>query len=291
MSLARAVRYAEQGYSVLAIYRIIDGRCACGAAECRSPGKHPFKSKNGVYCASSDPAVVRRRFALDPLANIAIAIGEGPFAEARVLDIDVKHGGHTRLAQLEATHGSLPRTPTQRTGSGAHGRHFVFGPFPGASYLTKLVSTVSGIELLGRGRYFVVDDSVTAGPYEWIVPMTEPIASAPAWLVALATPRTYEQVLPYRPTSVGDARKRASAYLAKCDAAVSGQGGHSTTFRVAMNLVLGFNLGADEAFWLLAREYNHRCRPPWSLKDLRRKVDQAHDRGRMGAGSLLAVRR
>lgn len=289
MSLARALEYVEQGYAVLAIYRIVDGRCTCGAAACKSPGKHPFNSRNGVYSASSDPDVVRLRFALDPSANVAIEIGNGPLADARVLDIDVKHGGDRLLAELEAKHGALPRTPMARSGSG--GQHHVFGPFPGSCYLTKLISNTSGIELLGRGRYFVVDDSVTVGRYEWLTSLATPIARSPGWLLALATPRTFEAVPMRRPASTGDVMKRASAYLAKCDAAISGQGGHTTTFVHAMKLVCGLGLDVDQAFWLLAREYNPRCQPPWSLKELRRKVVQAAQRGRMQHGALLAARR
>ncbi|WP_165252967.1 phage/plasmid primase, P4 family [Paludisphaera soli] len=76
--------------------------------------------------------------------------------------------------------------------------------------------------------------------------------------------------------------QRASAYLAKVDPAIEGQDGSGTTLRAAM-IGPGFDLAPDVAFRLLRDEYNPRCEPPWSDKDLRRKVDQAYlKEGRRG---------
>lgn len=69
--------------------------------------------------------------------------------------------------------------------------------------------------------------------------------------------------------------ERARAYLAQCPPAVSGASGHSTTFTVATSLVHGFNLDEQSALSLL-REYNTRCLPPWSDKELTHKVRQAY---------------
>ena len=69
--------------------------------------------------------------------------------------------------------------------------------------------------------------------------------------------------------------KRASAYLAKREPSVSRQGGHSRLFAAARDLVWGFCLTHDEAYHLLAEEFNPRCRPEWSEKELRHKVEDA----------------
>ena len=55
--------------------------------------------------------------------------------------------------------------------------------------------------------------------------------------------------------------ERASRYIARMDAAVSGGGGHDATFAVACALVHGFSLGESEAMSLM-QEYNLRCAPP-----------------------------
>jgi len=82
---------------------------------------------------------------------------------------------------------------------------------------------------------------------------------------------------------------RAILYLRRCRPAVSGQGGHNTTFRVACALVHGFGLGADQALSAL-RGWNRQCLPPWSDSELRHKILSAmaasprHPRGYLVGG-------
>jgi len=68
--------------------------------------------------------------------------------------------------------------------------------------------------------------------------------------------------------------ERARRYLAKCPAAVSGQGGHDATFHVAAVLVHGFALSEADALMLL-REWNGSCVPPWSEAQLIYKIKSA----------------
>ena len=67
---------------------------------------------------------------------------------------------------------------------------------------------------------------------------------------------------------------RARRYIAKCPAAISGQGGHNATFYIAALLVHGFALDEADALTLL-REFNQRCSPPWSEGDLIYKMKSA----------------
>ncbi len=76
-----------------------------------------------------------------------------------------------------------------------------------------------------------------------------------------------------------DALKRARAYLAKCDPAISRQGGHDQTFKVTCALLHGFHLDDETAYALLFADYNPRCVPPWSETELRHKVESARARG------------
>jgi len=63
------------------------------------------------------------------------------------------------------------------------------------------------------------------------------------------------------------------AYLAKLPAAVSGAGGHKATLYAACCLIrLGLSDGDTMA---LLREYNRRCRPPWTEKELAHKLKDA----------------
>jgi hypothetical protein len=70
-------------------------------------------------------------------------------------------------------------------------------------------------------------------------------------------------------------RKRIEHYLEACPPAVSGEGGHGRTFAVACALVWGFALESETALRFLAERYNPRCSPPWSIDELRRKIDGA----------------
>ena len=67
---------------------------------------------------------------------------------------------------------------------------------------------------------------------------------------------------------------RASAYVAAMPPAISGNRGHDATFAVASALVHGFALSRDQA-WPIMLEFNARCDPPWSEKDLEHKLDDA----------------
>lgn len=82
---------------------------------------------------------------------------------------------------------------------------------------------------------------------------------------------------------------RARAWLRNTPGAVSGQGGHNTTFAVATALVHGFELSRSDAEMLLS-EYNAKCVPPWKPNELAHKVNQAmnvtHDKPR---GWLLSA--
>jgi hypothetical protein len=83
--------------------------------------------------------------------------------------------------------------------------------------------------------------------------------------------------LPSHPAaSPGSTREaRASAYIEKMPAAISGAGGHNATWAVARKLVADFGLDEPTALGLMLAEYNPRCQPPWTEKDLRHKVMQA----------------
>lgn len=73
-----------------------------------------------------------------------------------------------------------------------------------------------------------------------------------------------------------DPLSRAEIYADRCQAAISGQNGHSQTLKVAVAVGPGFNLSEEEAFRVLWQHYNPRCEPPWSEADLQRKVREAY---------------
>ena len=80
--------------------------------------------------------------------------------------------------------------------------------------------------------------------------------------------------------------ERARAFLQRVGPAVSGQYGDLLTFRVCCRLVRGFDLSDDEAVRVLS-EWNARCEPPWSERELRQKIANARRYGREPQGGLL----
>jgi len=66
---------------------------------------------------------------------------------------------------------------------------------------------------------------------------------------------------------------RCLAYLSKLPPAISGSGGHSATLRAACECVR-FGLTDDECLQALG-EYNRRCSPPWSERELAHKLESA----------------
>lgn len=69
--------------------------------------------------------------------------------------------------------------------------------------------------------------------------------------------------------------ERAVKYIARMEPAISGQGGHLATWRVACALARGFGLSEERTFRILWHDYNPRCEPRWSEKELRHKAKQA----------------
>jgi len=74
---------------------------------------------------------------------------------------------------------------------------------------------------------------------------------------------------------------RARAYIEKMPAAISGQGGHAALWAVVRKLVCDFALEEPAVMRILKSEYNPRCQPPWSDKDLRHKISDALTKARV----------
>ncbi len=84
---------------------------------------------------------------------------------------------------------------------------------------------------------------------------------------------------------------RSSDYVAAMPPAVSGNHGHDATFAVALALCHGFALSNAQALPVM-HEFNARCDPPWSERELEHKLESAskvtrHSRQR---GYLLGER-
>jgi hypothetical protein len=87
------------------------------------------------------------------------------------------------------------------------------------------------------------------------------------------------------PMSSLDVLERARRYVARIEPAIAGRHGDLHTFKVCCRIVRGFALSDDEALAVLS-EWNLRCEPPWTERELRDKVARALRYGREEMGAL-----
>lgn len=270
--LDAALAYAARGWAVFPLHSAPEGRCTCGAAQCARAAKHP-RTQHGLKDATTDEATIRGWWSTWPDANVAIATG----SVFVVVDIDGAEG-EKRLAELLSGREALPLSPVAHTGGG--GRHVLFAS-PEGSLKNSNSKIARKIDVRGDGGYIVAPPSLHASGqrYRWAEGAGPDVAlpSMPAWLLerargglrAVAPPP-----IPAAPPST-DITRRASAYLAKMDPAISGQGGHGAAFEAACALVKGFALSPAEALSMFAREYNPRCEPPWGQREMEHKIASA----------------
>lgn len=168
-------------------------------------------------------------------------------------------------------------------------------PVTGDEYRLAFAAVAKHIE----DRGLVVDRAASDPSRFWFLPCVQPQAgfvhfvgfgppiNADGAIAAAPAPVVRPPPSP-RPLASGGASAfdRARAYLAKCDPAIQGSGGRTTTFVTAQRLVRGFALSVDEAFDLML-EWNQRCQPPWSERDLRVKCEEAAKSGRFNEGDML----
>jgi len=263
--------YAAMGLMPVPVYGFAGGHCTCHAGEgCAKPGKHPI-GNDWQRRATNDLDLVRDAFRAHR-GNIGIFCG----GQVVVIDADGDEGV-ANLAQL----GAMPRTLTAVSGSGK-GRHYVYRLMPGQSpaNITDRSSKVAPkVDIKIRGQFVVAPSLHQSGQrYRWIE-FVEP-AALPDWLYQrIRNQPAIAPALALRVVRGGGAEMydRARAYVKAMPAAVSGQGGHSATFAAARKIV-GNGLPTIEELALLM-EYNQRCDPPWSDKELDHKLEQARQQG------------
>lgn len=163
--------------------------------------------------------------------------------------------------------------------------------------LRKAVASIGVAALLMRHGW-EQDDAIAfarspdAAALDWLsAPLYERVAR---WIgLPPRTPQPQRQAAPAAPQRAQDDNrvKRAAAYLARIPGAVSGNGGHQQAWQAAIAIVRGFDLDESSAFQLLSSEYNPRCEPPWSERELRHKVASAAKDARAERGWLLKADR
>ena len=230
------------------------------------PSRGPL-SPGGVYGASLGSGWCK----VHPDANLGVSIGT---TGCIVIDEDPRAGGHQALEALFSTHGAFPRTPQSVTARG--GRHWYFR-HPVLPAGTKLRGRLAqGVDCLGGGKYAIEFPSRTEhGGYMWVEsPWSCDVVDPPDWLVHSLRVNEYTQqhVAPVS-AGTGMSMQAAVIWLEKAPRAVAGSNGSATTMKVVSVVTRYFELGADAAYDALS-DWNASCEPPWSERELRRKIDQ-----------------
>jgi hypothetical protein len=261
-----ALQYASRGWYVFPL----------------SPrSKKPLKNTRGFHDASTSERCIERFWDINPGANIGIATGKKSGFIG--LDVDGEKGSRS-LTKLETELGPLPETLEQITGS-RKGRQLIF-KWPATREVRNKQNLRPGIDIRGEGGYIVVPPSIhpSGGVYEWPYGDQTPIAELPpAWLDFICPPK--KNIPPWerlekaqskpvlKPLTSTPIIERAKEYLAKCEPAIQGSGGHDALLWAARCLVIGFELDDATAISLLWSEYNPRCVPQWNSSNVSDKRD------------------
>ncbi len=241
---------------------------------------------HGVKDATSDATQVEAWWTQWPDANIGFACGGEDGAHIIDVDVDTEKGidGWKTINELLATGKTFPKTIYQNTPRG--GAHFFYRAK--ARPLNRN-SFMHGIDIRSEGYYVLLPPSIhpNGKKYQWatgLAPWEHGLAEYPDFMRPAERAPVAVPTQPIATPSVSadsSVIERARLYLATCDPAVQGQGGHDKLLWAASALVNGFLLPDDVARGLLETEFNPRCQPPWDMsnpadaKDFRRKVTEA----------------
>ncbi len=262
---------------------------------CRPRQKEPATA-HGVKDATTDLAQIDKWWSKNPSYNIGLACGGKHGVYAIDVDVDDKINGLETLKQFP----NPPKTLCQNTPRG--GLHLLYQT---DNPPINRNSAWPGIDIRGNGYYVLLAPSIhpNGKQYAW-APNCAPWQITPHEYPDFFRPAT-KHVLTPEPMALvagtlvmSDRLRRASAYLSKIDAAVQGNCGHNKLLWAAQCMVFGFLLSDEEAFNILALEYNPRCEPPWNMssgkdhKDFCRKINEArknpprHPKGWLLAASM-----
>jgi Bifunctional DNA primase/polymerase, N-terminal len=216
-----ALAYAAAGYAVFPLRGKLPLR-NCPACEPRSTRYRPHEAPDcrhelchGLYAATSDVGPVGRWWGRWPQANIGARVP----TSLLVMDVDPRHGGLGRLAELEREHGLLPPTRVSVSGRDDGGQHRWF-LHPGGHLSAARLG--GGVDLKTHAGYVLLPPSrhpATGRPYRWAEPTLEPAALPADWrrLLALAPLRLAPtaqrpSVPPGRGESVAEAFNQATSW-------------------------------------------------------------------------------
>lgn len=262
-----AIENAKLGFKVIRLHGCVNGVCTCGKPQCKSAGKHPNVGKGGVHNATLDENIIRQWYAEQPASNLGLAPSETQIA----FDIDPKNDGDQSWAKWEAAHGPFPRTPTQRTGGG--GRHYIFSLPKGLKIKPRnnADKIAPGIDIRTHGGLIVVAPSVTdKGDYEWLIPLSEPLAECPQWLLSMLIDDDEVAQQTENENIFGTWASGNDDEFSSHAGSTSGERRHTLWRLIGTHLARG---DALESIKRQALEWGEKCDPPLSHNEIMKAVN------------------
>ncbi len=130
------------------------------------------------------------------------------------------------------------------------------------------IRTTGGIVLIPPSR-------TEQGEYTWLDDGLPERSSLPVARVGWTRERKRRVIASLLVSEPTEAVRRARAYLAKVEPAVSGQRGHDRCFRAACVLTQKFRLTYEQAWPLLVEWNEQKNLPPFSVRELEHKLRDA----------------
>ncbi len=268
--LVAALTYARRGWPVAPAHSTRhDGSCSCGDASCDRIGKHP-RTRHGLTDATTDEKTIREWWSKTPDANVLIRTGKVGDRYLVVFDIDAKHNGEEKLAELLAEHSAeLPDTPRAITGGG--GSHiFMWSRLPVKSSAGQIAL---GLDVRGVGGYVIAAPSrhESGREYLWDAgahPADLALAEAPSWFVALAG-------------LAGERVKVKPSDVEGAEISEIFEGGRNSALTKIAGAMRRPGVGERAILAALRIVNDERCRPPlddWELEKIARSIAR-HDPG------------
>lgn len=183
-----ALDYLSRGFSIIPLQprrknphsTLLPNRIRDGKLVYNPTTGQPSKSWSVFQTRQPTRQEVEHWFRIDPQAGIGLLTGK--ISGTIALDIDGPDG-----AKFVAEQGGVGfyDTPTNRT---SRGKHVLF-VWPGFT-VRNFVHKVPGLDLRGDGGYIAVFPSIhpTSWRYMWEIPISQPIAQVPAWLLEFIKP-------------------------------------------------------------------------------------------------------
>lgn len=233
----------------------------------KAAGKEP----TGPWKHQQESRVPREQIArlFDGPGNLGLIMGEQTGVNLVALDFDSEDTFREVYPSLPESE-MLSKTP--------RGYHALYQAPLGERIGNRVRVGGKPLDIRSQGGYIAVDPSeVPAGRYEWI---RGPVAAKSlSFLPPELLPKEEQRQTEVRTErSDSEVIEKARRYLLTAGGAVSGEGGHKKTFRLACRLVhqppKGFGLTEGEAMDLMLW-WNPMCSPIWSEKEISHKVADA----------------